>query len=176
MFKINVDGNDISIKLIQHHFIEATYEEYILFHDTSLETELYQLPDELTKVGALENLYRLARGTNQVEQIPVNPEWFTNTGQKISGSHYVTQIVVCQKREIYYDSDSFEYVPFDVQLIRSTQEQLYEKEVAYKNARTQPWLKKYGYRLKTMRSSAREMLYNFTSYLCSRFARLKELF
>ena len=135
MFKINVDGNDISIKLIQHHFIEATYEELILFHDTNLETELYQLPDELTKVGALENLYRLARGTNQVEQIPVNPEWFTNTGQKISGSHYVTQIVVCQKREIYYDSDSFEYVPFDVQLIRSTQEQLYEKEVAYRNAR-----------------------------------------
>ena len=135
MFKINVDGNDISIKLIQHHFIEATYEELILFHDTNLETELYQLPDELTKVGALENLYRLARGTNQVEQIPVNPEWFTNTGQKICGSHYVTQIVVCQKREIYYDSDSFEYVPFDVQLIRSTQEQLYEKEVAYRNAR-----------------------------------------
>jgi hypothetical protein len=135
LFKINVDGNDISIKLIQHHFIEATYEELILFHDTNLETELYQLPDELTEVGALENLYRLARGTNQVEQIPVNPEWFTNTGQKISGSHYVTQIVVCQKREIYYDSDSFEYVPFDVQLIRSTQEQLYEKEVAYRNAR-----------------------------------------
>ncbi len=135
MFKINVDGNDISIKLIQHHFIEATYEEFILFHDTNLETELYQLPDELTKVGALENLYRLARGTNQVDQIPVNLEWFTDTGQKISGSHYVAQIIVCQKREIYYDSDSFEYVPFDVQCIRSTQEQLYEKEVAYRNAR-----------------------------------------
>ena len=134
MFKINIDGKDISIKLIQHHFIEATYEEYILFHDTNLETELYQLPDELTEVGALENLYRLARGTNQVEQIPVNLECFTNTGQKISGSHYVAQIIVCQKREIYYDSDSFEYVPFDVQRIRSTQEQLYEKEVAYRNA------------------------------------------
>ena len=135
MFKINVDGNDISIKLIQHHFIEATYEEFILFHDTNLETELYQLPDELIKVGALENLFRLARSTNQVEQIPVSPEQFTNTGQKLSGSHYVAQIVVCQKREIYYDSDSFEYVPFDVQRIRSTQEQLYEKEVAYRKPR-----------------------------------------
>ena len=134
MFKINVDGNDISIKLIQHHFIEATYEEYILFHDTNLETELYQLPDELTEMGALEKLFRLARGTNQVEQIPVCPERFTNMGQKICGSHYFAQIVVCQKREIYYDSDSFEYVPFDVQRIRSTQEQLYEKEVAYRNA------------------------------------------
>ncbi len=135
MFKINVDGKDISIKLIQHHFIEATYEEFILFHDTNLETELYELPDELTEGGALENLYRLAQDTNQVEQIPVNLEWFTDTGQKISVSHYV-QIIVCQKREIYYDSDSFEYVPFDVQCIRSTQEQLYKKEVAYRNART----------------------------------------
>jgi len=134
LFKINVYGNDISIKLIQHHFIEATYEEYILFHDTNLETELYQLPDELTEMGALENLFRLALGTNQVEPIPVSPERFTNTGQKICGSHYLAQIVVCQKREIYYDSDSFEYVPFDVQRIRSTQEQLYEKEVAYRNA------------------------------------------
>ena len=134
MFKINVDGNDISIKLIQHHFIEATYEEYILFHDTNLETELYQLPDELTEVGALENLYRLARSTNQVEQIPVSLERFTNTGQKISGSHYVAQIVVCQKMEIYYDSYSLEYVPFDVQRVRSTQEQLYEREVEYRNA------------------------------------------
>ncbi len=134
MFKINLYGNDISIKLIQHHFIEATYEEFILFHDTNLETELYQLPDELTEMGALENLFRLARGTNQVEQIPVSPEQFTNTGQKINGSHYLAQIVVCQKREIYYDSDSFEYVPFDVQRVRSTQEQLYEKEVAYRNA------------------------------------------
>jgi len=135
LFKINVDGNDISIKLIQHHFIETTYEEYILFHDTNLETELYQLPDELTKVGALENLYRLARDTNQVERIPVCPERFTNTGQKISGSHYVAQIVVCQKMEIYYDSYSLEYVPFDVQRVRSTQEQLYEREVSYRNAR-----------------------------------------
>ena len=134
MFKINVYGNDISLKLIQHHFIEATYEEFILFHDTNLETELYELPDELTKVGALENLFRLALGINQVEPIPVSPERFTNAGQKICGSHYLAQIVVCQKREIYYDSDSFEYVPFDVQRIRSTQEQLYEKEVAYRNA------------------------------------------
>ena len=69
MFKINVDGKDISIKLIQHHFIKATCEEFILFHDTNLETELYQLPDELTKVGALEDLYRLVRCTNQVEHI-----------------------------------------------------------------------------------------------------------
>ena len=119
LFKINVYGNDISIKLIQHHFIEATYEEFILFHDTNLETELYELPDELTKMGALENLFRLALGTNQVEPIPVSPERFTNTEQKICGSHYLAQIVVCQKREIYYDSDSFEYVPFDVQRIKN---------------------------------------------------------
>ena len=130
LFIINVDGNDISIKLIQHHFIECTYDEHILFHDTNLETELYELPDELMEAGELENLYRLARGTNQVEQIPVSPERFTNTEPKLSGSHYVAQIVVCQKMEIYYDSYSFEYVPFDVQRVRGSQEQLYERRAA----------------------------------------------
>lgn len=129
LFKIEIDGDMIAIRLFKRLFGESTYRDTILYHDLGIQEELTELHDSLREAGQLENLFRLAKGFGDIEMTLISGPAFNNKTIKTKGSSYYCEIVICHKCQIRYDTLDESWYPFNSRKILSTVEQIEERNI-----------------------------------------------